>query len=70
MIEEKDTILGETRLEKSPIYITGFDEITDGGLPKGRTTLIYGSADSGKTLMATKFLKNRTKIEKLLNKER
>jgi circadian clock protein KaiC len=56
MIEENGLILGETHLEKSPIGITGFDEITDGGLPKGCTTLIYGSAGSGKTLMAMEFL--------------
>ena len=56
MIEEKDIIIGETHLEKSPIGITGFDDITDGGLPKGRTTLVYGSAGSGKTLMAMEFL--------------
>ena len=30
MIEEKDIILGETHLEKSPIGIDGFDDITDG----------------------------------------
>jgi circadian clock protein KaiC len=56
MIEEKDIILGEKHLEKSPIGITGFDEITDGGLPKGRTALVYGRAGSGKTLMAMEFL--------------
>jgi KaiC/GvpD/RAD55 family RecA-like ATPase len=40
MIEGKDIIIGETHLEKSPIGITGFDDITDGELPKGRTTLV------------------------------
>ena len=56
MIEEKDTILGETRLEKSPIGITGFDNITDDGLQKDCTTIVYGSAGSERTLMAMKFL--------------
>jgi circadian clock protein KaiC len=36
--------------------IPGFDEITFGGLPKGRSTLIYGNAGSGKTLFAMQFL--------------
>lgn len=43
-------------LQKSPTGIAGLDEITGGGLPKGRTTLICGSAGSGKTLFATEFL--------------
>jgi circadian clock protein KaiC len=43
-------------LEKSPTGIGGLDEITDGGLPKGRPTLISGSAGSGKTLMSMQFL--------------
>jgi circadian clock protein KaiC len=56
MIEEKSSTLKENHLEKSPIGITGFDEITDGGLPKCRATLVYRSAGSGKTLMAMEFL--------------
>lgn len=43
-------------LEKSPTGIRGLDEIAFGGLPKGRTTLIAGSAGSGKTLMGMEFL--------------
>jgi len=43
-------------LEKTPTGIQGLDEITSGGLPKGRTTLIYGSAGSGKTLIGLEFL--------------
>ena len=38
--------------------IKGFDEITDGGLPKNRTTLVCGSAGSGKTLLGIDFLIN------------
>lgn len=55
-MEEKDRILKEKSLEKTPTGINGLDEITYGGLPKGRTTLVYGSAGSGKTLMAMEFL--------------
>lgn len=43
-------------LEKSPTGIFGLDEITEGGLPKGRPTLICGGAGCGKTLMAMQFL--------------
>ncbi|MBE0568128.1 MAG: circadian clock protein KaiC, partial [Deltaproteobacteria bacterium] len=43
-------------LPKCPTGIKGFDEITGGGLPKGRPTLIAGSAGSGKTLFSMEFL--------------
>ncbi|HTE24237.1 circadian clock protein KaiC [Flavitalea sp.] len=39
-------------IPKSPTGITGLDEITGGGLPKGRPTLICGSAGAGKTLFS------------------
>jgi len=45
-----------TQLPKSPTGIVGLDEITGGGLPKGRPTLICGSAGCGKTLLAMEFL--------------
>ncbi len=43
-------------LEKSPTGIKGFEEISYGGLPKGRPTLVCGSAGCGKTLFAMEFL--------------
>jgi circadian clock protein KaiC len=43
-------------LDKCPTGIKGLDEITKGGLPKGRPTLICGSAGCGKTLFAMEFL--------------
>lgn len=43
-------------LPKAPTGIAGLDEITEGGLPRGRPTLICGSAGCGKTLLATEFL--------------
>ncbi len=43
-------------LEKCPTGIRGFDEISNGGLPKGRPTLICGSAGCGKTVFAMEFL--------------
>ncbi len=44
------------RLEKCPTGIRGLDEITEGGLPRGRPTLVCGAAGSGKTLLAMEFL--------------
>jgi len=43
-------------LLKSPTGIQGFDEITGGGLPAGRPTLICGGAGCGKTLFGMEFL--------------
>lgn len=43
-------------ITKAPTGIAGLDELTDGGLPAGRPTLICGSAGCGKTLFATTFL--------------
>jgi circadian clock protein KaiC len=43
-------------LLKSPAGIQGFDEITDGGLPAGRPTLVCGGAGCGKTLFGMEFI--------------
>ena len=43
-------------LAKSPTGIDGLDEITGGGFPAGRPTLVCGGAGCGKTLMAAEFL--------------
>jgi circadian clock protein KaiC len=43
-------------IAKSPTGIQGLDEITNGGLPQGRPTLLCGKAGSGKTLLAMEFL--------------
>ena len=44
------------RLPKCPTGIHGLDEITGGGLPRGRPTLVCGGAGCGKTLFAVEFL--------------
>src|ERR1700692_865926 len=50
------------RREKPEVFlkcktgVDGLDEITGGGFPKGRPTLICGSAGCGKTLMGIQFL--------------
>ena len=41
---------------KAPTGIAGLDEITGGGLPRGRTTLLVGGSGSGKTILALQFL--------------
>lgn len=48
--------LADHKLIKSPTGIQGFDEITDGGLPAGRPTLVCGGAGCGKTLFGMEFL--------------
>ena len=45
-------------LKKSPTGISGLDEITNGGLPNGRPTLICGDAGTGKTLFSLEFIVN------------
>jgi len=54
IMSEKDRI--EPQLPKCPTGIKGLDEITNGGLPKGRPTLLSGNAGSGKTLIAMEFI--------------
>ena len=46
----------ERSLPKAPTGIQGLDEITGGGFPAGRPTLVCGSAGAGKTLLAMEFL--------------
>jgi circadian clock protein KaiC len=45
-------------LSKSPTGVPGLDEITNGGLPTGRPTLVCGGPGSGKTLLGITFLVN------------
>ncbi|MDB5009286.1 MAG: kaiC, partial [Mucilaginibacter sp.] len=44
------------QLTKTRTGISGLDEITEGGLPKGRPTLVCGEAGCGKTLMSLEFI--------------
>jgi circadian clock protein KaiC len=46
----------EVMLEKAYTGINGLDEITEGGLPKGRPTLVCGAAGCGKTIFAMEFI--------------
>lgn len=54
MAQQKKAILPS--LAKTPSGIKGLDEITEGGLPKGRPTLICGEAGCGKTLFSIEFI--------------
>ena len=47
-----------SEVPKSPTGISGLDDITNGGLPSGRPTLISGGPGSGKTLLGVSFLVN------------
>ena len=55
MAKEKTRLL-RGGLQKVPSGIVGLDEITHGGLPRGRPTLVCGGAGSGKTLLGIEFL--------------
>ncbi len=43
-------------LQKAATGIHGLDEVTNGGLPRGRPTLVCGAAGCGKTMLAAEFL--------------
>ena len=55
-MKDKENKHSEIFLSKSPTGIHGFDEITCGGLPAGRPTLVCGGAGCGKTLFGMEFL--------------
>jgi circadian clock protein KaiC len=43
-------------IPKAPTQISGLDEVLEGGLPRGRTTLACGGPGSGKTVLGLEFL--------------
>ena len=51
-----DAVKGKKGILKSPSGIAGLDEITEGGLPKGRPTLVCGGPGCGKTILGMEFL--------------
>jgi len=54
--KKKQDESGLTQLAKCPTGIKGLDDITNGGLPQGRPTLVAGAAGCGKTLLAMEFI--------------
>jgi len=55
-MRKKKLVAKRKVLQKALTSIQGFDEITNGGLPKGRPTLVCGGAGCGKTLFAMEFI--------------
>jgi circadian clock protein KaiC len=53
---DRQKVAATGSLPKTPTGIQGLDEITSGGLPRNRPTLLCGSAGCGKTLLAVEFL--------------
>ncbi|MDR7212279.1 circadian clock protein KaiC [Flavobacterium piscis] len=53
---QKQSKIERFKFPKTPTGVDGLDEITDGGFPKGRPTLICGGAGCGKTLLSMQFL--------------
>ena len=51
-----DMAMTDPRIERTPSGISGLDEITRGGLPKGRTTLVCGGPGCGKSMFGLQFL--------------
>jgi len=56
MPEKKKVRNQQTTIKKARTGIQGLDEITFGGLPAGRPTLVCGSAGAGKTMLAAEFI--------------
>lgn len=56
MIPDSKKTMVSLNFKKSLTGINGFDEISDGGIPKNRPTIIYGNTGSGKTIMSMEFL--------------
>ena len=57
-VTKKSPAPNRHKLNKCPTGIKGLDEVTEGGLPEYRTTLVCGGAGSGKTLLGIDFLIN------------
>jgi len=55
-LQEQETF--PQSVQKIRTMIEGFDEISHGGIPAGRTTLVSGTSGTGKTLMAIQFIYN------------
>jgi circadian clock protein KaiC len=56
--KSKKTGLDDKQIGKSPTGISGLDDVTLGGLPQGRPTLVCGGPGSGKSLLGIEFIVN------------
>ena len=57
-INVEELVSVRVEVPKIRTNIEGFDDISHGGLPRGRTTLVSGTSGTGKTLFAIQFLYN------------
>jgi circadian clock protein KaiC len=55
-MSESQIIESTVGVQKCPTGIVGLDQITEGGLPRGRTTLVCGGPGCGKTVLGMEFL--------------
>ena len=55
-MKKRESKFERKTLPKYPTSIQGFDEITGGGLPKSKQTLVCGGAGCGKTIFEMEFL--------------
>lgn len=60
--QRRKKMMARPTLPKVTTGITGLDQITEGGLPKGRSTLVAGASGTGKTQLAMQFLANRAAL--------
>src|SRR5205085_8781898 len=56
MMSDEPRVAPPPTITKVPSGIAGLDEIMEGGLPRGRPTLVAGSAGAGKTMLAMQFI--------------
>jgi circadian clock protein KaiC len=56
MVDVSDESPGVMALRKCSVGVSGLDEVTGGGLPHGRVSLVCGSPGAGKSLLALQFL--------------
>src|ERR1035437_621287 len=56
MVEVSDESPVVMALRKCPVGVSGLDEVTGGGLPHGRVSLVCGGTGTGKSLLALEFL--------------
>ena len=61
-MKQQSSTAAPLALGKMPTGVAEFDEITGGGLPRGRTTLIVGGPGSGKTVFALQTLVNSIRL--------
>lgn len=59
-MSRQSRLLVAQALQKCPTGIRGLDQITNGGLPRNRSSLVCGGAGAGKTMFGIEFLARRS----------